>query len=43
MQPCVEKSAQCVKMSTGINGQETCILRTDEMYDAKGHNWAGKD
>jgi hypothetical protein len=30
IQPCVEKSAQCAKMTTGINGQKTCILRTDE-------------
>jgi hypothetical protein len=29
-------------MTTGINGQKTCILRTDEKYDANWHHWAGK-
>jgi hypothetical protein len=29
-------------MTTGINGQKTCILRTDEKYDATWHHWAGK-
>jgi hypothetical protein len=29
-------------MTTGINGQKTCISRTDEKYDATWHHWAGK-
>jgi hypothetical protein len=29
-------------MTTGITGQKTCILRTDEKYDATWHHWAGK-
>jgi hypothetical protein len=29
-------------MSSGIGGQKTCILRTDEKYDATWHHWAGK-
>jgi hypothetical protein len=33
---------QCAKMTTGITGQKTCILRTDEKYDATWHHWAGK-
>jgi hypothetical protein len=28
-------------MTNGINGQKTCILRTDEKYDATLHHWAG--
>jgi hypothetical protein len=35
-------SAQCAKLNTGVTGQKTCILRTDEMYDATWHHWAGK-
>jgi hypothetical protein len=27
-------------MTTGINGQMTCILRTDEKYEATWHHWA---
>ena len=34
--------AQCAKMTTAITGQKTCVLRTDEKYDAKWHHWAGK-
>jgi hypothetical protein len=29
-------------MTTGITGKKTCILRTDEKYDATWHHWAGK-
>jgi hypothetical protein len=29
-------------MTTGITGQKTCTLRTDENYDATWHQWAGK-
>jgi hypothetical protein len=29
-------------MITGISGQKTCILRTDEKYYATWHHWAGK-
>jgi hypothetical protein len=42
IQPCIEKSAQCAKMTTGITGQKTCILRTDEKYHVTWHHWAGK-
>jgi hypothetical protein len=38
----VEKSEQCAKMTTGINGQKTSTLRTDEKYDATWHHWAGE-
>jgi hypothetical protein len=30
IQLCVEKSAQCDKMTTGTTGLKTCVLRTDE-------------
>jgi hypothetical protein len=36
------RSAQCAKMTTGITGQKTCILRTDENSDTQWHHWAGK-
>jgi hypothetical protein len=42
VQPCVEKSAQFAKITTGITRQKTCILRTDEEYKATWHHWAGK-
>jgi len=29
-------------MTTGANGQKTCILRTDEKHDAIWHHGAGK-
>jgi hypothetical protein len=28
--------------AAGITGKKTCILRTDEKYDATWHHWAGK-
>jgi hypothetical protein len=34
---CVERSAQFAKMTTGITGQKTCILRINEKYDAIWH------
>ena len=41
-QPSAEKAQQCAKMTAAVTGQKTCILRTDEKYDAIWHHWAGK-
>jgi hypothetical protein len=38
----VEKSVQLAKMNTGITGQKTRILKTDENSDATWHHWAEK-